>query len=166
MHRSLLHEWEERKLAKKVKTICEEKITPIIEDMGYEVIEIEYAKKSDGMNLTFYIDKEGGIDIQDCELVSKKIDPILDELNPTDDIPYILNVSSPGIDRPLTSDRDFNRNLNKEISITLFSKMNGKKVFDGILLSFDDKNITIKISDENLTFERDKIAHIVPIIKF
>ncbi len=153
-------------MAKKVKSICEEKIVPIIEDMGYEVIEIEYAKKSDGMNLTFYIDKDEGIDIQDCELVSKKIDPILDEINPTDDVPYILNVSSPGIDRPLTKERDFIRNLNKEISITLFSKMNGKKVFEGILISYDDKNITIKIADENFTFERNKIAHIVPVIKF
>ena len=61
--------------------------------MGYEVVEVEYAKKADGMNLTFFIDKDGGIDVDDCEAVSKTIDPLLDELNPTDDQAYILNVS-------------------------------------------------------------------------
>ena len=62
-----------------VKTICEKNVQPIIENLGYEVVEIEYVKKSDGMNLTFYIDKDGGIDIKDCELVSKAIDPILEQ---------------------------------------------------------------------------------------
>lgn len=150
----------------KVKTICEEKINPIIEGLGYEVVEIEYAKKSDGMNLTFYIDKDGGVQITDCELVSKTIDPILEELNPTEDKPYILSVSSPGIDRPLKTNRDFQRNIGKEIQLTLFAKVDGKKEFKGILTDFDEKNITIEIENKKTTFGREQIAHIVPVIKF
>ena len=157
---------KEEILAKKVKTICEEKISPIIENMGYEVVDIEYVKKSDGMNLIFYIDKEDGIQIQDCEKVSKTIDPILEELNPTDDASYILSVSSPGIDRPLIKDRDFKRNLNKEISITLFAKKDGQKRFDGELISYDENSVSIKIEDKIFSFNKNQIAHIVPVIKF
>jgi len=80
-------------LAGKVKAICEEKIVPLIEEVGYEVVEVEYVKKSDGMNLTFYIDSENGVQIEDCEKVSRLVDEVIDEINPTDDQPYILSVS-------------------------------------------------------------------------
>ena len=162
-------------MANKTKTICEEKVVPIIEEMGYDVIEVEYAKKSDGMNLTFFIDCDNGISADDCEKVSKVIDPILDEINPTDDQAYILNVSSPGIDRPIKSERDFKRNLGKEIAITLFAKQDGIKLFEGKLVQFDENSVTIqptfskkakKLSEGQITIQREKIAHIVPIIKF
>lgn len=154
-------------MAGKVKTLCEEKINPIIEQMGYDVIEVEYAKKTDGMNLTFYIDSDKGVELNDCEKVSKTIDPILDELNPTDDQTYSLVVSSPGIDRPLKTERDFKRNLGKQISITLFSKIDGKKKFDGELKNYSESEITItNVKGEDITLQREKIAHIVPIIKF
>ncbi len=155
---------EGKKLASKVKSICEEKVSPVIENLGYEVIEVEYAKKSDGMNLTFYIDKEEGIKIEDCEKVTKAINDLLDELNPTDDQPYILNVSSPGIDRPLKTERDFIRNQGKKISITLFAKQDGKKNFEGKLIGFNEKNITIELNGKQISFEKEKIAHIVPVI--
>lgn len=153
-------------MAGKVKTIVSEKVVPVIEQLGYEVVDVEYGKQSDGMNLTFYIDNDEGINIEDCEKVSKVIDPILDELNPTDDVPYILNVSSPGIDRPLKTERDFARNINKEIEVTLFSKMDGKKVFKGTLISYDKEQLILEQNNQNITFSREKIAHIVPIIKF
>lgn len=154
-------------MAGKVKTLCEEKINPIIEQMGYDVIEVEYAKKTDGMNLTFYIDSDKGVELNDCEKVSKTIDPILDELNPTDDQAYSLVVSSPGIDRPLKTERDFKRNLGKQISITLFSKIDGKKKFDGELKNYSESEIIItNVKGEDITLQREKIAHIVPIIKF
>lgn len=149
-----------------VKTICEEKITPVIENLGYEVVEIEYVKKSDGMNLTFYIDKEEGVDIEDCERVSRAIDPVLEEVNPTNDAPYILSVSSPGIDRPLKTERDFKRNLGKEISVTLFAKLDGKKVFEGKLDEYDNETITITEKEKQIKLNRSQIAHIVPVIKF
>jgi ribosome maturation factor RimP len=150
----------------KVKQICEEKICPIIEELGYEVVEVEYVKKSDGMNLTFYIDNDKGIELADCEKVSKAIDQILEDVNPTEDQPYILNVSSPGLDRPLKTERDFQRHIGKEIEIILFAKINGKKDFKGQLVSYNDEVVTILKNDEELSFERQKIAHIVPVIKF
>ena len=162
-------------MASKTKTLCEEKIVPVIEQMGYDVVEVEYIKKADGMNLTFFIDKDGGIDVDDCEKVSKTIDPLLDELNPTDDQAYILNISSPGIDRPLKTDNDLKRHIGTEIAITLFAKQNGVKNFEGELISFDQNNVTIKplpdkkgkkIDQNQISLQRDKIAHIVPIIKF
>jgi len=153
-------------LAGKVKAICEEKIVPLIEEVGYEVVEVEYVKKSDGMNLTFYIDSENGVQIEDCEKVSRLVDEVIDEINPTDDQPYILSVSSPGIDRPLKTERDFRRNLNKEIKVTLFAKVDGKKEFVGELTAFDDQQFTIKNKDNEITFQKQQVAHIVPVIKF
>ncbi len=157
---------KEENVAGKVKQIVTEKIVPVIAELGYDVVDIEYKKESDGMNLTFYIDGDSGIAVEDCEKVSKVIDPLLDELNPTDDKPYILNVSSPGIDRPLTKPRDFERNIGKEIQITLFAKVNGEKVFKGTLESYTESEVTIENDGIKTTFSREKIAHIVPIIKF
>ena len=153
-------------MAGKVKTICEEKVNPIIESLGYEVVEVEYAKKTDGMNLTFYIDKDEGVNIDDCERVSKAIDLVLEQLNPTDDVPYVLSVSSPGIDRPIKTDRDFNRNLGKEIEVKLFAKIDGNKNFVGVLKSFDEGKFTIDFNGKEMVFDKEQVAHIVPVIKF
>lgn len=150
----------------KVKQICEEKLRPVIEEMGYELVDVEYVKEFDGMSLIFTIDKEEGVTIDDCEKVNKKIDPIIDELNPTDDKPFTLVVSSPGLDRPLKTDRDLKRNLEKEVTVTLFAKVDGKKSFDGVLKGFDDKNVILETAENTIAFERDKIANIKLIIKF
>lgn len=154
-------------MAIRVKDICSEKIGPIIEDLGYELVEVFYGKQLDGMNLIFYIDSDNGITIDDCEKVHRAIDPLIDEINPTNDAPFILSVSSLGIDRPLKTERDFKKNLGKEIEITLFSKLNGKKNFKGTLQSYDQESITIKNSSEKEeTFDRKKVAHIAPVINF
>lgn len=150
----------------KVKQICEGKLRPIIEGMGYDLVDVEYVKEFDGMNLIFTIDKEEGVTIDDCEIVNKKIDPIIDELNPTDDKPFTLVVSSPGLDRPLKTDRDLRRNLNQEVTLTLFSKLDGQKVFEGVLSDFDEKTVTLTLKDGDKTFDRDKIANIKLVIKF
>lgn len=150
----------------KVKEISEAKVRPIIEGMGYELVDVEYKKEFDGMSLIFTIDKEEGVTIDDCEKVNKAIDPIIDELNPTDDESYTLVVSSPGLDRQLKTDRDLKRTLNKDVTLTLFSKLNGKKNFEGTLVNFDDKTVTIKIDDEEKIFDRDKIAGLKLVIKF
>lgn len=150
----------------KVKQICEEKLRPVIEEMGYELIEVSYEKENGGMSLIFTIDKEEGVTIDDCEVVTKKLDPILDELNPTEDASYTLVVSSPGLDRPLKTDRDLNRNIGNEVDLNLFSKIDGKKSFRGTLKAFDEKNVTIALEKQDMTFARDKIASIKIVIKF
>lgn len=150
----------------KVKELSEAKIRPIIEGMGYELVDVEYKKEYDGMSLIFTIDKEEGVTIDDCEKVNKVIDPIIDELNPTDDQPFTLVVSSPGLDRQLKTDRDLKRTIGKDVIVTLFSKLNGKKNFEGTLISYDEKTIKVLVKDEEMTFDRDKIAGLKLVIKF
>ena len=150
----------------KVKQICEENLRPVIEEMGYELVEVSFEKENGGMSLIFTIDKEEGVTIDDCEIVNRKIDPILDELNPTDDKPYTLVVSSPGLDRPIKTDRDLKRSLGKEIDLTLFAKVDGQKLFTGVLKSYDEKTVTLETAKGEKTFERDKVANMKLVIKF
>ncbi len=149
-----------------VKKICEEKLRPVIEELGYELVDVEYVKEFDGMNLIFTIDKENGVTINDCEIINNKIEPIIDELNPTNDQPFTLIVSSPGLDRPIKTDRDLKRNLEKEVTLTLFSKLDGQKVFEGVLKKYDEKTVTLALKDGDKTFDREKVANIKLIIKF
>lgn len=150
----------------KVSDVSEAKVRPLIEEMGYELLEVEYKKEFDGMSLIFTIDSENGVTIDDCEKVNKAIDPVIDELNPTNDEPYTLVVSSPGLDRQLKTDRDLKRTIGKEVTLTLFSKIDGKKSFEGELLGFDEKTVTIRTGDGEKNFDRDKIAGLKLVIKF
>lgn len=141
-------------------------VQPIAQSFGLEVVEVLYEKKFDGMNLTVVIDKDGGVTIDDCEKLHRAIDAPLDELDPIDTA-YILNVSSPGIDRPLKSERDYKRNLGKKISVKLYKPLNGKKTFDGILTEYDDETFTLQTADKTLIkFNKKDTAKVEPIIEF
>ena len=141
-------------------------VAPIAESFGLEVIEVLYEKKYDGMNLTVVIDKDGGVTIDDCEKLHRAIDGPLDELDPIDTA-YILNVSSPGIDRPLKTERDYKRNLNKKISVKLYKPLDNKKVYDGVLVSFDEETFTIQQKNDKLiSFNKKDTAKVEPIIEF
>ena len=153
-------------MASKVVEICEQKINPIIENLGYEVVEVEYAKKVDGMNLTFYIDQQNGIQIEDCEKVNNAITDVLDEINITNDVPYILNVSSPGLDRPIKNQRDFLKNKDKMVELTLYKQKNGQKKFCGKLVDFTDANVVLNIEGKDLVFEKAEVANLCPVIEF
>ncbi|MBR2303370.1 MAG: ribosome maturation factor RimP, partial [Clostridia bacterium] len=96
-------------MASKVCELVENLVLPFAEQCGVELVEVEYAKKVNGMNLTIFIDKEEGVSLNDCEKLHRLIDEPLDVLDPTDGKAYILNVSSLGIDRPLKTERDFKR---------------------------------------------------------
>ncbi len=141
-------------------------VEPIAKGFDLEVIEVLYEKKFDGMHLTIVIDKDGGVTIDDCERLHRAIDEPLDQLDPIE-CAYTLNVSSPGIDRPLKTDRDYKRNLNKKISVKLYKAQNGKKNFVGILTSYDEESFTI-VTDkgETITFVKKDTAHVEPVIEF
>ena len=126
----------------KVVESVTELVAPIAEGMGLEVVEVTYKKCYDGMNLTVVIDKDGGVTIDDCERLHRAIDQPLDELDPIE-CAYTLNVSSPGIDRPLTLPRDYKRNLDKDISVRLYKPLDGKKIYEGTLTAYDDETFTI-----------------------
>lgn len=154
-------------MASKVIDKCNECIVPVIEKLGYDVLEVEYAKKVDGMNLTFFIDNPNGITLDDCEKVNNAITDLLDEINVSDDAPYILNVSSAGLDRPIKNEKDFARNKGKQVEIKLYVPQNKQKLFTGALVGFDETGYTIQTqSGEKLFFEKDKVAICSPVIEF
>ena len=150
-----------------VKNQVEEFVTPIAESLGLEVVEVAYEKKYDGMNLTIFIDKKGGVNLEDCEAFHRAIDEPLDELDPTNGASYTLNVSSPGLDREIKTDKDFNRNIGTVLEINLFKKIGLSKKFVGELLSFDEKSI--KILDKKgkeIDIERSLISKATKYIEF
>lgn len=155
-------------MAEKVKDVCFDIAEPIVAELGYELVEVAYQKEPNGMNLIFYIDREEGITINDCEKVTKALDIPLEEANPTNDKPYILVVSSLGIDRPIKTDRDFNRNIGNDIEIKFYAPHPAlkKKQVEGQLIAFDEDNVTIKVKDDEIKVERKLIANIAPVIKF
>lgn len=152
----------------KIADVVEEFLTPIIENLGYEIVEVEFAKKYNGDNLTVFIDKkEGFIDIDDCEKVHNSIDEPLDKLNPTNDKPYTLNVSSPGVDRPIVTDKDFVRNLGEVLDVKLFQSINKKKEFIGELIEFNETQIILKNKqNKNIEIDRKLISKATKYIDF
>ncbi len=141
-------------------------LTPIIEELGFEVVDVEYAKKADGMNLTVYIDIPRGVTIDDCEIVHNAVNPVIDELNPTCDKPYIFNISSPGLDRPFKTKRDYERNYGKEVEIKLYAPLRGKKFYEGVLVEKNENAVKISTPSGEESIECTRIAFVRPLVKF
>lgn len=136
-----------------------------VEAMGFDLYDVEYQKEQGSWVLTLFIDKEGGVDIDDCERVSRAVEPILDEKDPIADS-YFLSVSSIGLDRPLKLDKDFARNLGQRITVKLYAPVDKKKEFTGVLESFDGEAFTILCDGTARRFARKDAAKIVPYIDF
>jgi len=136
----------------------EEILLPIVEEYGFELVDVEYVKEGSTWYLRAYIDKPGGINIDDCEKVSRRLSDILDEKDYMDDA-YIMEVSSPGLGRPLKKEKDFKRSLGEEVEIRTYRMMDKQKEFFGILKDYDDSTVTILQEDETLkTFAKSDIA--------
>ena len=150
-----------KNIADNAKKLCEK----IVNDMGYELYDVVYKKEADGMHLTFYIDKDGGIGLEDCEAVSLAVETILDQANITSDVGYALDVSSLGLDWPIKEERDFKRNQGKVVEISLFAKQDGHKNFVGTLENWTEAHVTIQGTDGLMrVFARKDISHIAPHI--
>jgi ribosome maturation factor RimP len=128
----------------KVTEVVEELAEPIFQELGIELVEIEFVKEGKSWFLRVYIDKDNGVDIEDCGLVSEKLSEKLDELDP---IPqnYFLEVSSPGAERPLKKDKDFQKAIGKNVFIKTYEPVDGKKSFEGTLLEFDGQHVKIEM---------------------
>ena len=136
----------------------EEILLPIVEEYGFELVDVEYVKEGGTWYLRTYIDKEGGISIDDCEKVSRRLSDILDEKDYIDDT-YIMEVSSPGLGRPLKKEKDFKRSLGKEVDIRTYRMIDKQKECTGILKDYDKDTVTIELDDETLKrFEKGDIA--------
>ena len=136
----------------------EEILLPIMERNGFELVDVEYVKEGGNWYLRAYIDKPGGINVDDCEIVSRELSDILDEKDFIDEA-YILEVSSPGLGRPLKKEKDFKRSLGQEVEVRTYRMMDRKKEFTGILKDHDKDTVTIEMEDGSLkTFEKGDIA--------
>jgi ribosome maturation factor RimP len=144
-------------LSKNVITLTEQLVTPIIEEENLELVEIEYKKEGSNWFLRVYIDKEGGVDIEDCGRVSEKLSKKLDEADP---IPtaYFLEVSSPGAERPLKKEKDYERAIGKHVHITTYEPINGAKVCEGELVSYDGEQLEIKEAKASAMIPMEKVA--------
>lgn len=133
-------------------------LQPLMEEHQFELVDVEYVKEAGTWYLRAYIDKEGGIAVDDCEVISRKLSEWLDEKDFISDS-YILEVSSPGLGRPLKKEKDFARNIGKAVDVKLYRALNKQKDFTGILKSYDKESVTIEQEDSTeMVFTRSDIA--------
>ncbi|MBP5331584.1 MAG: ribosome maturation factor RimP [Lachnospiraceae bacterium] len=137
----------------------EELLKPITEELGFEIVDVEFVKEAGEYYLRAYIDKEGGITIDDCETVSRRLDKLLDEKDFISEA-YILEVSSPGLGRQLKKDKDFVRETGKKVDVKLFKAMDKVKEFSGILKAFDADTITVTTDKGDIVADRSNVAKI------
>ena len=146
-------------------------VTPILQDHDFYLYDLEFVKEGKSWYLRVYIDKDGGITLEDCALVSDELSEALDNVEP-DPIPqaYFLEVSSPGAERPLKKEEDYQRAIDHYIHISLYQQINGQKVYEGTLTQLSDKEITLDYLDKTrhrqITIDRQKIAQARLAIKF
>ena len=140
------------------ETRTEELITPILDRMNFELVDVEYVKEGGTWYLRAYIDKEGGITVNDCEAVAREMNEILDREDFVEDS-YVFEVSSPGLGRPLKKEKDYIRSMGKEVEIRTYRAINREKEFYGILSAYDENTVTIKTEDgTEMTFEKSDIV--------
>ncbi|PKM50735.1 MAG: ribosome maturation factor RimP [Firmicutes bacterium HGW-Firmicutes-7] len=140
-----------------IEKLIEQMLDPILQQNNYELVDVEYVKEAGTWYLRIYIDKEGGVTVDDCEVVSRALDVEIDKKDPIKD-PYILEVSSPGLSRPLKKDKDFTRSIGKAVEIKLYKAAKNEKEFVGTLKSFDSDQVVISNEEGNMTFNRKDIA--------
>lgn len=153
-----------------VETVTE-LVTPILEEQNFELVEVEFVKEGKNWFLRVFIDKEGGIDIEECAFVSEHLSEKLDSIDP-DPIPqaYFLEVSSPGAERPLKKEADYQRALGEYIHVSLYQPLDGEKQYEGFLQSYDDAELVLKIRiktrEKEITVDRKNIAKARLAIQF
>lgn len=141
-------------------------VKPIIENMGFELVDVEYVKEGPEWYLRLYVDRKGGISIDECADISEAVEPLIDELDPIDGA-YIFEVSSPGLDRPLKTDNDFARYEGELVDVSLYAPQDGEKQFTGKLLPKTDGKISIETADKKMiVFEEKAVALVKRTIVF
>ena len=130
---------------------------PIVQEQGCSLWDVEYVREAGTWFLRVYIDKEGGVDILDCEKVSRTLSDLLDEADPIEGS-YTLEVSSAGAERPLKRPGDFQRFMGSPVTVKLYKARNGRKEFAGMLAGYDDGDVTVTVGDTAMRFARDEVA--------
>lgn len=132
-------------------------VSPIIKENNFELVDVEYVREAGNWYLRVYVDKEGGITVDDCEIVSRALSDKLDANDFIEDS-YILEVSSPGLGRPLKKEKDFVRSIGKEVDIHLYKSIDRQKEFTGVLKSYSDTEIVLQIEESDVSFDRANVA--------
>ena len=132
-------------------------LIPIMEEHQFELVDVEWVKEAGTWYLRAYVEKEGGISVDDCEIVSRRLSDWLDKEDFITES-YILEVSSPGLGRPLKKEKDFARSLGKDVDVKLYRARDKRKDFTGVLKAYDEQTVTIEEEGEELVFERGEIA--------
>ncbi|NLK86040.1 MAG: ribosome maturation factor RimP [Clostridiaceae bacterium] len=150
---------------KKVEEIVEELALPAVEALGFELVDVEFIKEGANWYLRVYIDKQGGITIDDCQAASERLSDMLDKKDPIKQS-YILEVSSPG-ERPLKKDRDYERFKGEFVEVKLYQPLNGKKIYEGELLGLKGDIVEIRTAEgTDMSFDRKDTALVRRIIRF
>ena len=148
------------------ESMLEELIAPVVEAEGYECVDVTFEKAGKDWVLTTYIDGPNGIGLDDCEVVSRKLSDLMDEKDPIEQS-YLLEVSSPGIDRPLKKEKDFARNMDKRIVVSFYAPVNGSKQLSGILKGYKGVTLTLQLdSEEMMELEMSAVSKVAPEIEF
>ena len=142
---------------KKVTEIVAELAAEAVAEQGCELWDVEYVREAGQWYLRLYLDKEGGIDILDCEAVSRRVSDLLDEVDPIEGS-YMFEVSSAGAERPLKRPSDFERFMGSAVMVKLYRPRNGLKELPGILRGYEDGRVTVECGKETITFEKSEIA--------
>ena len=151
-----------KEVLKKLRGIC----NSIAEDLDYELVDLEYVKENGRYFLRVYIHKDGGVNLEDCQKMSENLSEKLDQEDPIRGT-YYLEVSSPGLDRPLKSDKDLKRSIESDIEIKLYSPFDGKKDYEGKLIYFDSDSIKIEKDNQKIVeIPRESISMIRLSVKF
>lgn len=151
----------------KVATIVREAILDTVTSLGFELVDVEFVKEGPNKYLRVYIDKPGGIFIDDCVTVNDAVTPIIDSLDPIDEA-YVFEVSSPGLDRPLKTDRDFIKYKGEKVDISFFKAVDGKKQITGVLSGRNDNGdiVILGESGEEIVLDGKTVSSVKRTIEF
>lgn len=153
-------------MKKSTEAMIEELVLPITNENNIEIVDVEYVKEAGEYYLRIFIDKDGGVSLNDCEVVSRAINPILDEKDPIKEN-YFLEVSSPGLDRPLKKEKDFVRYAGRDVEVKLYKPINGLKHFEAELVELaENKVVKLIVDGEEMEFDKKDIALIRLAVKF
>ena len=138
---------------------------PIVEEEGCSLWDVEYVREAGSWYLRVFIDKEGGVSIDDCERMTRAIDPILDEDDPIENS-YRLEVSSPGVERTLSRPEHFAAMMGAEVEVKLFSPVNGSKTHRGTLSAYDGGDVTVTSGEDSVTFKKADVAKVSTVFEW
>lgn len=142
---------------KKVVDIVAELAQPVVEKHGCELWDVEFVKEAGQWFLRVYIDRDGGVDIEHCEAISRELDVVLDDADPIE-TSYVFEVSSAGADRPLKREKDFVRYMGSKVDVRLYMAKDGRKEYSGVLRGYDNGDVTIEMGGSSMQFKKNEIA--------